>query len=172
MAFRHTCLKRLVKLMAKVLLKKPILLTDSAEKQGWTFTENDTFAASIVANLQDGDYSINLLPENYLYCDRKNGFGELSSNLFSKADRDRFKDCLERTRIYKYKFIIVEENLNDIYFSIALKKMHIKADALLAKIIEISLEYNISFVFAGKLAKMYTLSLLKKIGRASCRERV
>ena len=150
--------------MAKRVTEKPILLTDSAEKQGWTFIENDTFAASVVANLQDGDYSIDgLQDKSFIYIEKKSGFGELAGNLFSKADRDRFKDCLERTRIYKYKFIIVEENLNDIYFSIALKKMHIKADALLAKIIEISLEYNISFVFAGKLAKMYTLSLLKRI---------
>lgn len=143
---------------------KPFILVDTREKPEcrWMFEETKTFSGSKLIKLDNGDYSIEGLPLNYLYIDRKRSFYELLTNLFGRDDRHRFNDCLNRVSGFKHKFIIVEASFSELYYQ-KIPKMHVEPDALFSRIIEISLNHNISFIYAGNYGKVYCRKILEKI---------
>ena len=146
--------------------KEPVwIIRDTREKQdyGWTFNKSDVFAGMKKEALESGDYTLSVFQnEKFLWIDRKHSWSEIVMNLFGKEDRHRFYECLERTRLYKYKYIILEVKLDDIYY-IKIPKLRIKPDAILKKLIEISIEYNINIIFASKYGHIFCLSLLKRM---------
>ena len=142
---------------------KPLILIDSREKENyrWNFIESKIFAGSKITKLENGDVSLENL-ENLIYIDRKNNFVEIIHNLFSKVDRDRFHGCLERIKNYRYKYIIVEANLSDIFYQ-KIPGLSIKPEAVMKKLCEISIIYAVHIIYAGKFGKTYCYSLLKRI---------
>jgi hypothetical protein len=142
---------------------KPFILIDSAEKKHkrWNWESSKDFAGSRVESLENGDYTLDVFKdEKWLYLEKKGSFYEIRNNLFSE-DWERFHACLERIKNFKYKYIIIEASISDVYYQVP-PKVKVKPEAVLKKLIEISMDYNVCVMPCGVNAKTVALSILKR----------
>jgi len=140
------------------------IIIDTREQKPWEFTEH----ATAVKKLDTGDYSIEGL-ENLFCIERKRSVSEIANNI----TESRFKDVLSRMSKFRFPYILLEFDLDDVLnFPIGSdiprhiwSKLKISPKYILKNIIEMSLLYNIYVVFCGSKdnAESYALAIMRKI---------
>lgn len=140
------------------------IIVDTREQKPWSFPEHTT----AVAKLDTGDYSIQGL-EDILCIERKRNVSEIANNITEK----RFADVLSRMSKYRFPFILLEFDLNDVLdFPIGSDipkklwdKIKIKPQFILKHLTEMCLLYNIYVIFCGSKAnaEIYAESIMNKV---------
>lgn len=140
------------------------IIIDTREQQPWSF-DNYTKAHK---KLDTGDYSIEGL-ENILTIERKKSSSEFATNIVES----RFKDVIMRLSQFKYSFLLLEFNLEDLLIypigSTVPKKMWDKVKItpafLIKNILELQLNHNIKVIFCGNASNAEKIAefILKKI---------
>ena len=140
------------------------VIIDTREQQPWEFE----YVAHANRKLDTGDYSVEGY-ETLLCIERKKSVSEIANNITEK----RFRDVLERMKQYKYSFLILEFDLDDVYRypvgSNVPKRMwnHLKVTPgfIMKHLLEIQLKYGIHVVFCGdpSNASRMALTLMKKV---------
>lgn len=140
------------------------VIIDTREQQPWEFER----VAYANRKLDTGDYSVEGY-ENLLCVERKKSVGEIATNITEK----RFKDVLERMKQYKYSFLILEFDLEDIYrFPIGSNipkrlwnTLRISSGFIIKNLLEIQLQYGVHVLFCGDAsnASKMALTLMKKV---------
>lgn len=140
------------------------VIIDTREQQPWEFER----VAYANRKLDTGDYSVEGY-ENLLCVERKKSVGEIATNITEK----RFKDVLERMQQYKYSFLIMEFDLEDIYqFPIGSNipkrlwnTLRVSSGFIIKNLLEIQLQYGIHVLFCGDAtnASKIALTLMKKV---------
>lgn len=152
-----------------MLLKKFEIIRDTREKHPFQF--RDRFGDLIepkVHKLDTGDYSLVGL-ENVLCIERKESVTELAGNCVAK----RFIKELERMRLYKYKFLVLEFSLSDILgypdnqdLPRRIKnKIRVTGNFIISRICQWSLDYGFDVLPCGNRfrAENMTLQVLKRV---------
>lgn len=140
------------------------VIIDTREQKPWEFSDFST----TVAKLDTGDYSIEGL-EDLLCIERKRSISEIANNITEK----RFKDVLSRMSKYRFPFILLEFDLNDVFdFPIGSdipkklwNKIRIKPQFILKNLIEMALVYNIHVIYCGNKnnAEEYAVAIMNKV---------
>ena len=140
------------------------IIVDTREQQPWDF-ENYTKAHK---KLDTGDYSIEGL-EHLLTIERKKSSSEFATNIVES----RFKDVVMRLSQFKYSFLLLEFDLEDLLIypigSTVPKRMwdkvKITPSFLIKNIIELQLNHNIKVIFCGSAANAEKIAefIFKKI---------
>jgi len=140
------------------------IIVDTREQKPWQFTEY----ATAVRKLDTGDYSVEGL-ENILCIERKRSVSEIANNI----TESRFKDVLSRMSKYRFPFILLEFDLQDVLnFPVGSEipksvwsKIKISPKYIIKMILDMSLTYNIYVIFCGNKnnAEIYATSIMKKI---------
>jgi ERCC4-type nuclease len=140
------------------------IIVDTREQKPWEFTEY----ATAVRKLDTGDYSVEGL-EQILCIERKRNVSEIANNI----TESRFKDVLSRMSKYRFPFILLEFDLQQVLdFPVGSDipksvwpKIKISPKYILKCILEMSLVYNIYVIFCGSKsnAEIYATSIMKKV---------
>lgn len=139
------------------------IIRDTREKVGyWDFSFYGH--EQYIRKLDTGDYSIEGY-ENNLCIERKKSTSELAINIGS--DSKRFEAELERMKIYKYKYIILEFSVDDVLKfpknsnipKALASKIKISGQFIMKKILEYEKEYGVEIIFAGNQQKAIDLVL-------------
>lgn len=140
------------------------VIIDTREQQPWIFER--TTAEN--KKLDTGDYSVEGY-EDILCIERKKSVSEIANNI----TESRFKDVIERMNNYKYSFLILEFNLNDIYrYPVGSNvpkhmwnKIKISSGFIIKNLLELQLKNNIKVLFCDNAtnASRIALSLMKKV---------
>jgi hypothetical protein len=133
-------------------MSKFTVIKDTRERDGWFFLTTDHIDGQVDRKLDTGDYSIVGL-EELLCIERKRSVSELAENVGDK----RFERELERMKYFKYKFLILEFNMDDIIgFPIGSSipkskwnKLRITDKFIMRYISEILVKYGVPTIFAG-----------------------
>lgn len=145
---------------------KPILLVDTRERTPWDFSNDEEFGEIKHTKVDAGDYTIEGM-ETIITIERKASADELLNNFYENKDRilaefDRMKD-------YKFKFIVVEQDLETVmnpqsYYINRSKKNRrspmVPVAVVMENLINIMLEHNVHVIFAGSKAAKITKRLL------------
>lgn len=146
--------------------QKPVLLIDSRERTPFNFDGDDDFAAVKHTKVDAGDYTIEGM-ETIITIERKASADELLNNFYENKDRilaefDRMKD-------YKFKFIVVEQDLETVmnpqsYYINHSKKNRrspmVPVAVVMENLTNIMLKHNVHVIFAGSKAAKITKCLL------------
>ena len=140
------------------------IIVDTREQQPWSFDFNEI----AVAKLDTGDYSVAGL-EEVLCIERKKSVSEIANNIVEK----RYKDRTKRMSKYKYKFLMLEFDLDDVYRYPRIpdvpkklwEKIKVSPKFIIKCLIELQVYYNIQVVFCGdhENAERLALSIMKKV---------
>ena len=140
------------------------IIVDTREQQPWTF---DNYAKAH-KKLDTGDYSIEGL-EHLLTIERKKSSSEFATNVVES----RFKDVVMRLSQFKYSFLLLEFDLEDLLIypigSTVPKRMwdkvKITPSFLIKNIIELQLNHNIKVMFCGSASNAEKIAefIFKKI---------
>jgi hypothetical protein len=140
------------------------IIIDTREQQPWTF---DNYAKAH-KKLDTGDYSIEGL-EHLLTIERKKSSSEFATNIVES----RFKDVVMRLSQFKYSFLLLEFDLQDLLIypigSTVPKRMwdkvKITPSFLIKNIIELQLNHNIKVMFCGSASNAEKIAefIFKKI---------
>jgi ERCC4-type nuclease len=140
------------------------IIVDTREQQPWEF-EN---MVKSVSKLDTGDYSLKGL-EDILCIERKKSVSEVANNI----TESRFKDVVARMNTFKYAFLLLEFDLDDVLAypvgSNVPKKMwdklKITPKFILKHLIELQLLHNIKVLFCGSpsSAERMALSIMRKV---------
>jgi len=151
-------------------MSRVTIIRDTREKvgHGWRWDKRSTWCEGTEnAALKTGDYTIKEIP-NLITIERKADYRELCMNFTSKDYRRRLFEELERMQEFRFKFIIVECNFDEVMDSNSyryLKNGRIRYSAptiILGTIAAIQLKYNVHVIFAGKRGKEYAARLFLK----------
>ena len=144
------------------------IIQDTREQKPFIFPDDECYSEVIVAKLDTGDYAIDGL-QQFIAIDRKGSIGELAGNI----SESRFKDVLQRMSEAKYKFLVLEFDLQNVMqYPVGSnipqkiwKDLKITSNFLLSFIAQIQVNYGIHVVFAGDHdnASLITLKILKRI---------
>jgi ERCC4-type nuclease len=140
------------------------IIIDTREQQPWIF-EHQTKACE---KLDTGDYSVRGL-EHQLCIERKKSVSEIANNITEK----RFKDVVARMTQYKYSFLLLEFDFDNVLAypvgSNVPKKMwdklKITPNFLIKHLVELQVFFNIKVLFCGSAsnAERMALSIMKKV---------
>ena len=140
------------------------IIVDTREQQPWSCDFNEI----AVAKLDTGDYSVAGL-EEVLCIERKKSVSEIANNIVEK----RYKDWTKRMSKYKYKFLMLEFDLDDVYRYPRIpdvpkklwEKIKVSPKFIIKCLIELQVYYNIQVVFCGdhENAERLALSIMKKV---------
>jgi ERCC4-type nuclease len=140
------------------------IVIDTREQQPWFVDEEHVVAKK----LNTGDYSIEGL-EDILAIERKKSIAEIANNI----TESRFIDVLKRMNNFKYKFMLLEFDLEDVYnFPVGStipkkiwNKLKISPKYLLKFLTEIQLDYGIHIIYCGcaSNAEKMAYSIMKRI---------
>ena len=140
------------------------IIIDTREQKPWTFESH----AIANTKLDTGDYSIEGL-ENILCIERKRNVAEIANNI----TEDRFKDVIDRIKTYKFPFILLEFNINDVLrypigSTIPKKlwsKIRISPQYIMKHLIDMQVEHNIHVIFCGDSsnAEKIALSIMRRV---------
>ena len=140
------------------------IIVDTREQQPWIFKDY----AKAHKKLDTGDYSIEGL-ENTLTIERKKSSSEFATNVVES----RFKDVVMRLSQFKYSFILLEFDMQDLLDypvgSTVPKRMWDKVKItpafLIKHILELQLNHNIKIMFCGNAENAEKLAefIFKKI---------
>jgi ERCC4-type nuclease len=134
------------------------IIQDSREKKPWLFEATGSIMDIKVCKLDVGDYSM-LGMENKFMIERKSSVDEVFMNL--GAQWDRFKREMERAKPYKYKYLVIEATMREIYRGSRYSKM--SGRFIMARLLHLQQEYDIHIVFAGEGLHIpgYIIQLMK-----------
>ena len=140
------------------------IIVDTREQQPWEF-EN---MVKSVSKLDTGDYSLQGL-EHMLCIERKKSVSEVANNI----TESRFKDVVARMDTFKYAFLLLEFELDDVLsYPIGSnvpkkmwEKLKITPKFILKHLIELQLLHNIKVLFCGSpsSAERMALSIMRKV---------
>lgn len=140
------------------------IIVDTREQQPWEF-EN---MVKSVSKLDTGDYSLKGL-EHILCIERKKSVSEIANNI----TESRFKDVVARMDTFKYAFLLLEFELDDVLaYPVGSnvpkrmwEKLKITPKFILKHLIELQLVHNIKVLFCGSpsSAERMALSIMRKV---------
>lgn len=148
---------------------KATLVIDTREKKGWFGDGDDDFAEIKYEKLDTGDYSIQGL-ESVLCIERKKNVDELLLNFMN--NKSRIYAEIDRMQTYKYKFLIIEENLEDVlnplkYYVNKARKFRgretVPPAIVIANLITLMVEHNINVIFAGDKGQSIAKRIMLKV---------
>lgn len=127
------------------------VLIDTREKKPLSFTDANIKSVTSI-KLDTGDYSLAGL-EDKLFIERKSSFMEFYGNITEK----RFWNELDRTSTFKYKFLILEFDLDFVTnfpYGCGLPKskipyLKVSSSFIMSAITKILIKYDIKVIFAG-----------------------
>jgi hypothetical protein len=142
------------------------VIRDSREKLGWTFEQSQGCAGTVIKALKTGDYTLKGL-EKIFVVERKLSVSEVAKNILEK----RFEAELIRMDKIPLSFIIFEFTVDDIMKwplgsgipRAQQMNMKITNYFILRRLMEIQVQHNAKFIFAGQYAKEVTASLFKRV---------
>lgn len=146
-----------------------IVVRDTREKSGhgWFWEPSSNYGGTIVAKLDQGDYSIEGY-ENFIIIERKGSVAEFANNITQK----RFYNELDRSRNIPHVWIVLEFDMDNIIAypkGSGIPKKHwnklgFSGPYILKCMIEINLQYpNVNIICAGKHGKLVANSILKRV---------
>jgi ERCC4-type nuclease len=152
-------------------MKDFIIYRDTREQNPWKFIARKPCLGMEDKKLDTGDYTISGF-EDRVVIERKASSAELANNL--THDWKRFQKELKRLIHFDHSLIVCEFTLEDLLdypkhsgIPPALwKKIRIRGNYLLRKILEIELEYGVRCIWAGNRAREFSLSFFKRIADA------
>jgi ERCC4-type nuclease len=140
------------------------IIIDTREQRPWSFDEY----ATANRKLDTGDYSVEGL-ENVLAIERKRNVAEIANNI----TESRFKDVIDRLKSFKYAFILLEFDLNNVLeYPVGStipkrlwSKIRISPQYLLKHIIELQTDHAIHVIFCGSTsnAEKTALAIMKRV---------
>jgi ERCC4-type nuclease len=126
--------------MSKREFKDITIVTDTREQYPLKFTR----CQSVIGTLPTGDYAVQNL-ESYLCVERKS-LPDLVACCCSQQ-RDRFEAELMRMKAYRFKYLIVEATLKDIYTGEYRSKAN--PESVVGSILSFSQRYDVMPILAG-----------------------
>jgi len=134
------------------------IIQDTREKKPWTFKATGSIRDVKVIKLDTGDYSIEGLEEIFMV-ERKASVDELFQSL--GVQWERFEREMERAKPYKYKYLVIEANMRDIYRGSRYSKMSGKF--IMSRLVYLQLKYKVQVIFAGSGVHVpsYIIQLMK-----------
>lgn len=131
-----------------------IVIQDTREQIPWDFSYFDGFSGLEKKKLVAGDYTL-FGHEQYLSIERKKTTGEIAINLGRKLKQ--FENELMLLQYFKYKYIICEFTLDDIYrfpvnSGIPVNKhkyLRISGNYILMQLNKLVNKYNVELIFSG-----------------------
>ena len=149
------------------------IIRDTREQTGWNWVSSKYCTGTVATKLDTGDYSIEGL-EDLLCIERKRSVSEFAKNITEK----RFWRELERTRSYKLAFLICEFDMYDIEIypegsgipRHMFKKIKVRRNFILSKLVEIQTKYNIFVNLCGsdiEMAKQITFNIMKNVWKSN-----
>jgi hypothetical protein len=149
-----------------LIAKRYIVIRDTREQQGWTFSESAYCAGTVIRTMKTGDYTIEGL-ENFLCVERKKNVVEFAKNIIEA----RFDRELVRLNVFPMAFIVLEFTIEDIMRwplgsgipKYKLPFIKINKYFILKRLIDFQTKYkNIQFIMAGSHGKDVLGTLFKK----------
>ncbi len=143
------------------------ILVDSREKRPWDFFGDDDFEQVITQKLDAGDYSL-LEPSGLIIIERKASADELFLNFSKKSEKERFYREVERLKQYQYRFIVIEQTLEELmnsgsyYVNKRQRKFspYMPPAVVLNTLIDLMINHNIHVIFASHKGQSITKKLL------------
>lgn len=152
--------------------KSYIVIKDTRETEGYTFSKNEKYRCMGMVNtkLDTGDYTLRGL-EDRLCIERKASVEEMAINL--GKERGRFMREIERMKPFEHKIILMEFTLQqmlDFPNHAGSRVPHIKRNDvrmtgafMLKSMLEIQIEHGVHLLFCGsRMAAMKTISSIFK----------
>jgi|APGre2960657404_1045060.scaffolds.fasta_scaffold06905_2 ERCC4-type nuclease len=148
---------------------KPNLIIDTREKTPWSFENDKDFESVVFEKLDVGDYAIKEIVD-LCVIERKATVDELFNN-FTK-DKERIYAEIDRMKNYKYRFIVIEQDLSQIldhqnyYINKAFgarRNPRMPVAVVASNLTQIMLEHNVHVIFAGKNARSITKAILLRL---------
>jgi len=120
------------------------IIQDTREKKPWSFKASGSIAGVKVSKLDTGDYSIKGMEKEFMV-ERKASVDELFMNL--GVQWKRFEREMERAKPYRYKYLVIEANMRDVYRGSRYSKM--SGRFIMARLVHIQYKYGVNVIFAG-----------------------
>lgn len=139
------------------------ILVDSRERQPWDFSK---YHNTEVATLKTGDYTIKGM-ENLICIERKKNATELFINLFRK--KKAFSNEMKRMDAFKFKYIIIEQSLDDFmspYNHRRVYQKHLQKSAsgiILSYLLSLDVKSNIRVIWGGDRASTVARHIMEKV---------
>lgn len=148
------------------MLQKYTIKIDTREQYYWDFPEDKYCEGSIFEKVDTGDYTIKGL-EHLLTIERKATVCELANNI----TQDRFFREMDRMRPLKFKFLVLEFEMSDVFQFPNVecmpkhirKKSRIGGKFIMQKLNDIQIDYGVSVNFAGAYGLEFATSIFKKV---------
>jgi ERCC4-type nuclease len=121
------------------------IIQDTREKKPWAFQTAGSVDGVKVSKLDTGDYSIQGM-EKLFMVERKASVDEVFMNL--GVQWERFEREMERAKLYKYKYLVIESSMREIYKGSRYSKM--SGRFIMARLLYLQYKYGISIIFAGE----------------------
>jgi len=153
--------------MTSPSLLKYTVIKDTREKEGsWDFSPSERCEGMIIDTLHTGDYTLRGYEKDFII-ERKGKISEWATNI----NQPRFADELERLQEFRWAYIILEFNSNDIMLwpensGVPKKDRHkIKTTKyfILQKINEYLIKYKTRIILAGSCGRDWASSLFKRM---------
>lgn len=120
------------------------IIQDTREKKPWKFEATGSVDNVKVSKLGTGDYSVEGM-EDLFMVERKASVDELFMNL--GVQWDRFKREMERAKPFKYKYLVIEATMREVYRGSRYSKM--SGRFIMSRLVHLQLKYGVSVIFAG-----------------------
>lgn len=140
------------------------IIVDTREQQPWDFPRHEVASRK----LDTGDYSMEGF-EHLLCIERKKSVSEIANNITEK----RFKDVINRMTTYKYPFILLEFDLEDVLqypigSNVPKKmwdKLKISPAFILKHLTELQVYFNIKLLFCGSAsnAEKMAIAIMRRV---------
>lgn len=154
-----------------MMVKKPTILVDTREKIPFDFEGDNAFADVVYEKLDVGDYTLEGL-EHIIAIERKYSADELYNNFGSKAGNKRIQAEFDRMSDVKYKFIVIEETLEDIMnpdnYYVNQKRINKASPRMPCAVVvnalaDLTFYKNVHVIYGGEKAQSVTRGLLLRV---------
>jgi hypothetical protein len=149
------------------MMPRYTILRDTREREsnGWFFDNLVWCVGTIRKKLDTGDYTIQGY-ENVIALERKGTVTEWAGNV----TQPRFYKELERLRLIKYTYILLEFNMYDMLQyptnlqlpTYALNRIKVGGEFLLKKTLEIQRDYGVNILLCGCVGREVAISIFKR----------
>ncbi len=161
--------------MPKRTLPDITIIRDTREQRGWTFDGEEKKPGQVrimgteEGCLDCGDYAIKGM-EDLVRIERKNSWQELFGNYSPVASKERFEREMEKLRLIKHRYILIEANLCNDLISLTVPQYYNAAGGpagirVYEWLLELQLEYDVNVQFVGDCGKRIAKSIFKQIAR-------
>lgn len=153
-----------------------VVQQDTREQKPWIFEKEEKLKSGYktqivgqeIATLTEGDYKIK--DSDLVVIERKASFGEIFGNFSPVVHKERFEREMEKMAKYKYKYIVIEGNLNNdiLGMSPVQFRQAPPCSAVLRWLLEIQIKYGVTPIFAGDAGKRVTRNIFEMVVRNEC----